>query len=151
MGYEALGVEHIAAGGGHAVLRVYIDHPDGITVDDCETVSRQLSGMLDVEDPISGQYDLEVSSPGVDRPLFTIEQMRRHQGQRARIRLDRKLDGRRNFEGEILGVSIDDRWLELALDHAADGTSDGARVQLPLEQIESARLVPDLNFSPAAR
>ena len=73
MGYEALGIEHASAGSAQAVLRVYIDHANGITVDDCEAVSRQLSSVLDVEDPISGHYDLEVSSPGLDRPLFTVE------------------------------------------------------------------------------
>jgi ribosome maturation factor RimP len=143
MGYEALGVEHVSAGTGNAVLRVYIDHADGITVEDCETVSRQLSGVLDVEDPISGHYDLEVSSPGLDRPLFTPEQIERHRGSRARVRLDRKLDGRRNFEGDILGLSADREWLELAV--------DGATVRLPLEQVERAHLVPELSFSQSAR
>ncbi|NBC47893.1 MAG: ribosome maturation factor RimP [Gammaproteobacteria bacterium] len=143
MGYDMLGVEHVSAGSAQAVLRVYIDHADGITIEDCETVSRQLSGVLDVEDPISGQYDLEVSSPGLDRPLFTLEQVLRHRGSRARVRLDRKLEGRRNFEGEILGASADGAWLELSL--------DGTSVQLPVDQIERAHLVPALNFSQSAR
>jgi ribosome maturation factor RimP len=143
MGYEALGVEHLGAGSAQAVLRVYIDHPDGITVEDCETVSRQLSGVLDVEDPIIGRYDLEVSSPGLDRPLFTLEQIARHRGKRARVRLAHKLEGRRNFEGEIRGLSADGAWLELVLDDAA--------IQLPVDQIERAHLVPELNFSQSAR
>lgn len=143
MGYEALGVEHVSAGSSHAVVRVYIDHANGITVEDCEAVSRQLSGVLDVEDPISGQYDLEVSSPGLDRPLFTVEQMDRYRGSRARIRLDRKLDGRRNFEGEILAVSAEDDRLTLGLDEGS--------VELPLECVESARLVPEFNLSKSAR
>jgi ribosome maturation factor RimP len=143
MGYEAIGVEHIVAGGSHAVLRVYIDHTRGITVDDCEAVSRQLSGVLDVEDPISGQYDLEVSSPGLDRPLFTVEQIARYRGHRARVRLDRKLEGRRNFEGEILAVTAEDGLLRLGLDEGP--------VQLPVERIESARLVPEFNLSQSAR
>lgn len=137
MGYEALGVEHAGAGGGQAVLRVYIDHANGITLDDCESVSRQLSAVLDVADPISGHYDLEVSSPGLDRPLFTPAQIERHRGSRARVRLDRKLNGRRNFEGEIRGLSADGELLELQLGEGL--------VVLPVTQIESARLVPDFD------
>ncbi|WP_462320084.1 ribosome maturation factor RimP [Halochromatium sp.] len=147
MGYEALGVEHASAGSAQAVLRVYIDHADGITVDDCEAVSRQLSSVLDVEDPISGHYDLEVSSPGLDRPLFTVEQILRHLGSRIRVRLEQKLEGRRNFEGEVLAVSDDAQLLELSLDEG----KEQRRVQLPVEQIESARVVPDFNFSQSAR
>ena len=70
MGYELVGVEF---DGHQRVLRVYIDRPEGITVDDCSAVSYQLSGLLDVEDPITGRYQLEVSSPGMDRPLFIGE------------------------------------------------------------------------------
>jgi ribosome maturation factor RimP len=143
MGYETLGVEHVSAGSGQAVLRVYIDHADGIGIEDCEAVSRQLSSVLDVEDPISGHYDLEVSSPGLDRPLFTLEQIARYCGHRIRVRLEQKLDGRRNFEGEVLGVSDDGTHLELAL--------EGGATQLPVEQIESARVVPEFNFSQSAR
>jgi len=134
MGYEALGVEHLNRGGGHALLRVYIDHADGITLDDCEAVSRQLSAVLDVEDPISEQYDLEVSSPGLDRPLFTPEQMARHAGSRAQVRLAAKRDGRRRFQGVITAVTEDRLRLEI----------DGELVDLPLDAIESARLVPEL-------
>ncbi|MEA3639286.1 MAG: ribosome maturation factor RimP [Lamprobacter sp.] len=147
MGYEALGIEHASAGSAQAVLRVYIDHANGIGIDDCEAVSRQLSSVLDVEDPISGHYDLEVSSPGLDRPLFTIEQIERHRGNRIRVRLEQKLDGRRNFEGEVLGVSEDGQILELNLDEG----KALRRVQLPVEQIESARVVPEFNFSLSAR
>jgi ribosome maturation factor RimP len=134
MGYEALGVEHLSRGRGHALLRVYIDHADGITLDDCEAVSRQLSAVLDVEDPIPDQYDLEVSSPGLDRPLFTAEQMARYTGSRARVRLAVKRDGRRRFDGVIAGVGDDNLRLEV----------DGEDIELPLDMIDSARLVPDL-------
>lgn len=147
MGYETLGIEHAQAGSAQAVLRVYIDHENGIKVDDCEAVSRQLSGVLDVEDPISGHYDLEVSSPGLDRPLFTVKQIERQRGSRIRVRLEQKLDGRRNFEGEVLEVSDDGQTLVLSLD---DGR-EPYRVELPTEQIESARVVPEFNFSQSAR
>ncbi|MBK1647904.1 ribosome maturation factor RimP [Rhabdochromatium marinum] len=132
LGYELVGVEYLG-GGQHAVLRVYIDHPDGITVDDCALVSHQLSGQFDLEDPIPGQYELEVSSPGLDRPLFTVEQLQRFQGQRARVRLAEKRAGRRNFEG-VLGAVVDDE-LHLELD-------DGEVESCPLALIERARLVP---------
>jgi ribosome maturation factor RimP len=133
MGYELVGVQLVQPGAGAAVLRVFIDHVDGITLDDCETVSRQVSGLLDVEDPIPGHYDLEVSSPGLDRPLFTGEQLKRFTGQRARVRLDAKLDGRRHFVGTLRGVDAGRLTIEV----------DGEVFALPLEMIDSARLVPE--------
>ncbi|TVQ87702.1 MAG: ribosome maturation factor RimP [Chromatiaceae bacterium] len=132
MGYEALGVEHRQRPGGSALLRVYIDHPDGIGLEDCEAVSRQLSAALDVADPIPGHYDLEVSSPGLDRPLFTPTQIAHQVGNRARFRLAVKHDGRRRFDGEILAVDVQQVRLLV----------DGEQIALPLDQIESARLVP---------
>jgi ribosome maturation factor RimP len=133
MGYECVGVEHDAGGGGGAVLRVYIDHDDGIGLDDCEAVSHQLSGALDVADPIAGNYDLEVSSPGLDRPLFELEHFRRFAGARVRIRLAEKLDGRRRFDGRIAGTDDESILLDM----------DGERIALPFRHIESARLVPE--------
>lgn len=133
LGYELLGVELLGSGR-HAVVRVYIDREAGITVEDCALVSHQLSAQFDIEDPIPGAYELEVSSPGLDRPLFTAGQLRRFQGQRARVRLGERQDGRRNFEGK-LGEVQEDR-LQLHLD-------DGELAILPLELIENARLVPE--------
>jgi ribosome maturation factor RimP len=133
MGYEALGVELIQPGAGSMILRVYIDHERGITLEDCEAVSRQLSGVFDVEDPVSGHYDLEVSSPGLDRPLFTAEHFMRYRGNRARVRLSTKLDGRRRFDGILAGIE----------DAAVLIDVDGERFALPLDAIESARLVPE--------
>jgi ribosome maturation factor RimP len=133
MGYEPIGVEYVQSGAGSAVLRVYIDHQRGITLEDCEAVSRQLGSVLDVEDPVAGHYDLEVSSPGLDRPLFKLEHFERFGGERARIRLLAKLNGRRRYDGVLAGV---------------DGTTvlldaEGERFELPFELIESARLVPE--------
>lgn len=106
LGYELWGVEHFPKGSG-SLLRVYIDKLGGITLADCERVSHQVVGILDVHDPISGSYELEVSSPGLDRPLFTLEQMERYLGCWASFKLKRKLDGRRNITGEIEEVSDD--------------------------------------------
>jgi ribosome maturation factor RimP len=133
MGYECVGVDYATGAGGSGVLRVYIDHADGIGLDDCEAVSHQLSGALDVADPIAGQYDLEVSSPGLDRPLFELAHFRRFVGSQAQVRLLDKLDGRRRFTGRIVGVDGDDVLLDV----------DGARTALPFARIESARLVPE--------
>lgn len=133
MGYELVGVQQVRPATGSALLRVYIDREDGITLDDCEAVSRQLSGLLDVEDPIPGHYDLEVSSPGLDRPLFNAEQLERFSGARARVRLDAKLDGRRSFDGILRGIDVGRLRIEV----------DGEDFELPLEMIDSARLVPE--------
>jgi ribosome maturation factor RimP len=133
MGYECVGVDYAVGTAGGAVLRVYIDHADGIGLDDCEAVSHQLSGALDVADPIAGHYDLEVSSPGLDRPLFELAHFRRFVGSQAQIRLLDKLDGRRRFTGRIAGVDGDDVLLDV----------DGARLALPFGRIELARLVPE--------
>jgi len=133
MGYEPVGVEYAQDGAGSAVLRVYIDHQRGITLEDCESVSRQLSSLFDVEDPIAGHYDLEVSSPGLDRPLFKLEHFDRFNGQRASIRLAAKLHGRRRFEGALAGVDGSTILLD----------AEGERFELPFDLIETARLVPE--------
>lgn len=133
MGYECVGVEHDTSTSAGAVLRVFIDHAGGIGLDDCEAVSHQLSGALDVADPIAGHYDLEVSSPGLDRPLLELGHFRRFAGARARIRLAEKLDGRRRFDGRIVGVDGETVLLDV----------DGTRIALPFAHIESARLVPE--------
>lgn len=131
MGFELVGVEF--KGGHHALLRLYIDAEDGVSVDDCALVSHQVSGLLDVEDPIPGQYDLEVSSPGLDRPLFRAEDYARFAGQRVRVRTDVPVLGRRNFSGLLQGLEGDQVIVEV----------DGESYALPLDQIEQARLVPE--------
>jgi len=138
MGYELVGVEYFQRGTAGAVLRVYIDHEEGgrgkgITLDDCGAVSHQLSGVLDVEDPITGPYDLEVSSPGLDRPLFAAEHFERFCGHKARLQLASKLDGRRKLEGRIAGLKG-----EMVLLEVGDETWE-----IPLALVESARLVPE--------
>jgi ribosome maturation factor RimP len=133
MGFELVGVELFQRGGGGATLRVYIDHERGITLDDCAAVSHQLSGVLDVEDPLPGHYDLEVSSPGIDRPLVFPEHFERFVGSRVRIRLAEKLDGRRKLEGELRGYASGIVTLD----------ADEHLWEIPLDGIESARLVSE--------
>jgi len=89
---------------GRRVLRIYIDRPGGVTVEDCERVSRELGTILDVEDPIPQSYNLEVSSPGLDRPLKTEKDFSRYAGKRARIKTREPIDGRRNFKAVIDSV-----------------------------------------------
>lgn len=130
LGFELIGVEHLAQGR-HSVLRVYIDHENGIDVEDCAEVSRQVSAVLDVEDPIRGEYTLEVSSPGLDRPLFTAEHYQRYNGSLAEIRLRSPLDGRRKFKGRMHGVR----------DEAVVIEVDGVEYTLALDNIEKANLI----------
>ncbi|GAB0149257.1 ribosome maturation factor RimP [Marichromatium sp. PS1] len=132
MGYELVGVEFFQHGT-NATLRVYIDHPDGITLDDCTSVSHQLSGVLDVEDPLPGQYDLEISSPGVERPLVFPEHYARFVGQQVKMRLAEKVQGRRRLQGVLVGS--DDVQVSIEV--------DGEVWQIPYGVIESSRLVVD--------
>jgi ribosome maturation factor RimP len=131
LGYQCWGIEFISQGR-HSLLRVYIDNPDGILIDDCEKVSRQISGVLDVEDPISGEYTLEVSSPGMDRPLFTLEQFAAHAGAQVKIRLRSPYEGRRNFQGVLCGVEEQDVVVQV----------DNHEYLLPIESIDKANIIP---------
>jgi ribosome maturation factor RimP len=106
LGLELWGVELLQQGR-YSLLRVYIEREEGVTIEDCEKVSRQVSALLDVEDPIAGEYTLEVSSPGVDRPLFSIEQYAQYVGSEVNLKLRRALEGRRKFKGQIIKVSGD--------------------------------------------
>lgn len=132
LGYELLGIEYVPSGK-HSILRLYIDSEDGIGVDDCEIVSRQVSAIMDVEDPITGQYNLEVSSPGIERPLFVVAHYMRFLGHDVRLRTFRPIEGRRNFTGAIGSVSEKSNSLELV--------TELGPVALDLDLIEKANLV----------
>jgi ribosome maturation factor RimP len=131
MGFELWGIELLPQGK-QSRLVVYIDSPAGITVDHCADVSRQVSGVLDVEDPIPGKYQLEVSSPGMDRPLFDLEQFARFKGHQVSLRLRAPFEGRRKFKGLLAGVENDEVLLQL----------DGEEYCFPIDGIEQARIVP---------
>lgn len=133
LGYELVGVEFLMQGR-TGLLRVYIDTEDGINLDDCQRVSHQLSGVLDVEDVIKGQYQLEVSSPGLDRPLFTAEHFERFTGHKAKLKLAVPLDGQRKFRGTLSGVEGDQVILEI----------DGEEIMLPFNVIDKANLIPEI-------
>ena len=119
--YELWHLELVGSGN-NRLLRLYIDRPEGITLDDCEAVSREVSAVLDVEDPLPGQYQLEVSSPGMDRPLVTEAHFRRFIGEQARLHLFAPVAGKRRFTARIeavtdgqLQVRVEDQVLDLAL------------------------------------
>lgn len=108
LGLELWGIEHIQQGK-FSLLRIYIEREEGIAIEHCEQVSRQVSALLDVEDPIAGEYTLEVSSPGVDRPLFFVQQFEQYVGQEVKIRLRSQIQGRRKFKGiikKVEGINI---------------------------------------------
>jgi ribosome maturation factor RimP len=113
MGYVLWGLEHISQGR-HSLLRVYIDKDSGIGIEDCERVSRQVSAMLDVEDPVSGNYRLEISSPGIPRPLFYSWQYQSYADQDVNIKLSKPFAGKRKISGTI--ISADDNVLILKVD-----------------------------------
>lgn len=133
LGFELVALE-LGASGTSRVLRLYIDHPEGITVEDCADVSRQVSAVLDVEDPIAGEYLLEVSSPGLDRPLVKRADFERFVGEEVKIRTYEAVLGRKNFTGHLRGVEGDVVIIDV----------DKESYDLPLDLIERARLVPAL-------
>ncbi|GAA0355573.1 ribosome maturation factor RimP [Bowmanella denitrificans] len=134
LGFELLGIEFVRAGR-HSTLRVYIDHPDGISVDNCADVSHQVSAVLDVEDPISTEYDLEVSSPGMDRPLFKEAHYLKVVGETVSVRLRMPMDNRRNFKGKVLSCENGTLTVEV----------DGVSYQLAIANIEKGNLVPNFD------
>ena len=141
LGYELVGVEYLS-NPKNRVVRVYIDRdPEGIGVEDCEAVSREVSALMDVEEPVPGQYTLEVSSPGVERPLFGGVQFARFVGEVAAVQLAVPLDGRRRFKGEI--VAADEAAVQLKVDDQV--------VELATADIARAHLAPDLEALFAAR
>ncbi|WP_394174134.1 ribosome maturation factor RimP [Thalassotalea litorea] len=129
-GMELLGIEYISAGN-HSVLRLYIDHENGVNVDNCADVSRQVSAVLDVEDPISTEYNLEVSSPGVDRPLFEKAHYLDVVGETVDVKLGMPLNGRRKFKGILEAVEGDNLIVEV----------DGESYELPVANVAKANLI----------
>ena len=137
LGCEVWGVEYRPRAPG-STLKVFIDATEGVTIDDCERVSNQVSALLDVEDPIVEAYRLEVSSPGLDRTLYRREQYLSNVGERVDVRLAFPFEGRRRFEGELVGVEGDDVALRV----------DRDEYLLPFGQIQRTRIVPEYAASP---
>jgi ribosome maturation factor RimP len=134
MGYELVGVEYLD-GSGHGTLRVYIDRSSGVNLDDCAAISHQISGILDVEEPIQQAYNLEISSPGVNRPLFELEDYERFSGKTAQIKLAVGVNGRKKFKGELLTVA-DSKNVRIHV--------DGELFDLPYADIVKANLIGEV-------
>ncbi len=136
-GAKALGFElvmlELVGSGPNTVLRVFVDNPRGVTVEDCADVSHQLSAILDVEDPIVGHYTLEVSSPGLDRPLVKREHFEKVIGQKIKVWLRHPMNGCRKFSGRLREMRGEYIIVEV----------DGEFYELPLGEVEKARLVPE--------
>ena len=133
LGYEMLGIEYFKQKDG-SLLRLYIDSDAGITLDDCTRVNHQVIGVLDVHDPIKERYHLEISSPGLDRPLFTLKQFQRFLGQQVKIKLREKIDERRKFTGVIKAIE----------ETAVLVSEEGNDYLIPADVIDSAHLVPEI-------
>lgn len=133
MGYEFVGCEFNRQDG-DLCLRIYIDKPNNVTINDCTQVSRQVSAMLDVEPPVAGRYQLEVSSPGINRPLFTLAHYEKFIGHRVKVRLLSPIDGRVNFVGQLKCVQGTDIHLLM----------DALEVILPFANIAKANIVIDI-------
>jgi ribosome maturation factor RimP len=131
LGYELWGLEYQGQGK-YSVLRLFIDKEDGINVDDCASVSHHVSGVLDVEDPIDGEFTLEVSSPGMDRPLFTLQQFALYIGEVVNLKLRVPFEGRRKFKGKLVAVEGDDVVVQV----------DAHEYLLPISLIDKANVVP---------
>lgn len=138
MGFELLGVE-LSGGGGRTIFRLYIDRADGVvTVDDCSQVSRQVSAMLDVEDPITGKYSLEVSSPGINRPLFTLDHFRKYIGCKIKVRLLTAIENRKQFKGLLQRIEGENIYL------LVDGK--GQLIDFAFNDVDKANLIGDIRW-----
>ena len=137
MGYELVGVEMLPQGR-QLLLRIYVDRANGVTVDDCSLISRQLSAMLDVEDPIQSRYILEVSSPGVDRPLFVLEHYQKYVGQQIKVKLHVPIQQRRQFRGVLQRVEGDQIHLRVK-----DVDNE---IVVPFSSIDKANLIGETDF-----
>jgi ribosome maturation factor RimP len=133
LGYELADLE-VRLGSKGGLVRVFIDKPEGVDLDDCEKVSRAVSALLDVEDPVPGNYSLEVSSPGLDRKLTKVEHFQRFEGETVKVQMRFPIEGRRRFRGTL--VSSDDENIVVEV--------DGESHSLPLKTIDTARLVPEM-------
>ena len=130
LGYELVGIEFVRSR--TSILRIYIDSEDGINVDDCADVSHQVSAVMDVEDPITVPYNLEVSSPGLDRPLFTAEHYERYAGDEVTLVLRMAVQNRRKWQGII--KAVDGEMITVNV--------EGSDEVFALSNIQKANLVP---------
>lgn len=134
LGFELWGTQY-NTGGKRVLLRIFIDSENGISVDDCAAVSRQVSAVMDVEDPITAEYVLEVSSPGVDRPLYTLDQYKRYTGYTVKIQLRIAFEGQKRFTGVLNGVEEDEIILHMGEEE----------MLFPFDSIDKASLIGEVD------
>ncbi len=134
LGCEIWGVEYLSQGS-HSKLRLYIDSADGVSIDDCENVSRQVSDVLDVENLFTKGYTLEVSSPGMDRILFKAQQYESNVGATVDVRLNFPFEGKKRVVGLLAGVENAEAIIQV----------DGEEYVLPLDNVQRARIVPQFD------
>lgn len=132
LGSELWGIEYLTQGK-YSTLRIFIEKEDGVGIDDCEQVSRQVSALMDVEDPIGSAYTLEVSSPGLDRLLFEKQHFEAYIGSLVKIKLRMNYEGRRNFKGRLTAVEDDEIVIR----------QDQDEFVFPLETLDKAQVVPE--------
>jgi ribosome maturation factor RimP len=131
LGCELWGIECLSQGR-FTLVRIYIDKDGGVGLEDCEKVSRQVSSLMDVEDPITGQYTLEVSSPGIERPLYILSHFERYVGEKVQIKLNRRFEDRKKITGLLAGVENDEVIIQVGEDEFV----------LPIEWIDKANVIP---------
>jgi ribosome maturation factor RimP len=134
LGFQLWGIEYMGQGR-HTLLRIFLDKDGGINIEDCAEASRHISSILDVEDPISSEYTLEVSSPGLDRVLFTLEQMKQYVGSTIKLRLTENFEGRRNYNGTLKDVANDELVMQV----------DDNQYVFPYELVEKANVIAHLD------
>ena len=132
LGFRLWGVDYRSSPK-HAHLKIFIDHDDGIQVDDCSAVSHQVAGVLDVEDPITVAYTLEVSSPGIERPLMKLQHFQLYIGKEVKVRLTWAVNNRKNFLGTLVRVDGDEVVIAV----------DGEELSFPVNAVKRANLVYD--------
>jgi ribosome maturation factor RimP len=143
-GLEVWDIEFRGTGGKARMLRVYIDKPEGVTHTDCENVSRELSTILDIEDPIKGSYTLEVSSPGLDRKLRNAADYERYQGSLVKLQTLEPVGGTRNFEGRLQQVQNGRMTLEFPPKGKGKKQQPGGQVEIEVSNVAKGNLVPEL-------
>ncbi|MFV2059631.1 MAG: ribosome maturation factor RimP [Gammaproteobacteria bacterium] len=135
LGFELIGIEYHSQGK-HSILRLFIDSPNGINADDCGSVSHQVSGILEVEEPLKGSYTLEVSSPGLDRPLFKLKHYEQFIGCKIKLKLREAVGKQKKFKGDITHIEGQQIFI-----FCADLESE---IGFELDEVDKANLIPDL-------
>ena len=145
LGFELWGIE-FHANTKNAILRIFIDHQDGVNIDHCVEVSHQVTGLLDVHDPIKTHYTLEVSSPGLDRSFFYPEQFLQYLGETVKFQLNTLVDARRRLEGKLIELRADGVLIELPAKKSKkkEAVLEAQKILILFDWIDRANLIPTI-------